>query len=153
MAAASTRMEAVSSSGNSAATSRNTRSQKVMLWPCALDFVIDVTERRPRARASSKAKRTMRSVPRRVKTALCTATSPSVPPCTRPPTCAYSPSVFSRTSRMSMGRLRSKSGVATPGSRRAGRRLAYCSKARRMGSRRPLRVTLSGTPGWPMAPR
>jgi hypothetical protein len=153
MAAASTRIDAVSISGNSAATSRKTRSQKVMLWPWALDFVIEVTARRFCVRASSKAKRMMRSVPRRVKTAVCTATSVSVPPCTCPPTWAYSPSVFSRTRTMSIAFFVSARGVATPGKRTVGRTFAYCSKVRRMGSRRPLSVVWSGTRGWPTAPR
>jgi hypothetical protein len=153
MAAASTRIDEVSISGNCAATSRNTRSQKVMLWPWALDFVIEVTERRFSDRARSKAKRMIRSVPRRVKTAVCTATSVSVPPCTLPPTCAYSPSVFSRTRTMSIAFSFSARGVATPGKRTVGRTFAYCSKARRMGRSRPLRVVWSGTFGWPTAPR
>ena len=52
-------------------------------------------------RACSKPKRRMRSTPCRVKIAVSTATSSGVPTCTRPPAPEYSPSVFSRTQRMS----------------------------------------------------
>ena len=51
-----------------------------MLKPCALDLVTDVSSRfRFRRRASSKAKRMMRSVPWRVNIADCTATPCGAP--------------------------------------------------------------------------
>ena len=103
MHAASTSSDSVRTSAYSRATSAKTRSQKAMLKPWAFDLVTDVTRRfLPRRRASSKANRMTLSVPWRVKTAVWTATSWAVPACTCPPTCAYSPSVFSRTTTTSM---------------------------------------------------
>ena len=61
------------------------------------DFVAEVTCRRGRWRASSKANFMMRSTPLRVKVDVCTTVSRSVPSNIRPPTDEYSPSVFSRT--------------------------------------------------------
>ena len=79
------------------------RSHSTMLKPCAFDFVIEVTRCfLSRCSASSKAKRTMRSMPRRVKTEVWIATSSGWCWYTNPPTCAYSPSVFSRTTTKSI---------------------------------------------------
>src|ERR1039458_1140780 len=69
MAAASTSSDSVSISGYWMATCSKVRSHSTMLSPCALDLVMDATRRfLLRLRASSKAKRTIRSTPRRVKT-------------------------------------------------------------------------------------
>ena len=90
-----------------------TRSQNAMLNPCAFDLVTDVSSfLRLRWRASSKAKRITRSVPWRVKIADCTATSWGTPGVQRPPTCAYSPSVFSRTTTKSISPAPSDEGTA-----------------------------------------
>ncbi len=71
----------------------------------------------------------------------------------RPPTCEYSPSVFSLTTQKSMSPgLFPASGHGTPGSSRTGRRLTYCSNARRIGISSPHSDTWSGTPGNPTAP-
>jgi hypothetical protein len=67
MHAASTSMELVFTSGKSPATAWKTSSQKTMLWAMALDLVMEV-RCFFRERACSKAKRMIRSVPRRVKT-------------------------------------------------------------------------------------
>jgi len=65
-------------------------------------------------------------MPRRVKMPDCCATSCGVPAWMRPPTNAYSPSVFSRTQIMSMSlAVRSASGDLIPASRRIGRRFTY----------------------------
>ena len=61
--------------------------------------MIEATRWRGRVRAFSNAARMIRSQPRRVKTAVWMATSSSVPWYSRPPTLAYSPSVFSRKTR------------------------------------------------------
>ena len=75
----------------------------------------------------------MRSMPTRVKTAVSMPTSCGWPVCERPPTPAYSPSVFSRTNTMSMSAaVRLASGVGMPGSRRAGRTFAHRSSTWRI---------------------
>ena len=45
------------------------------------------------------------------------------------------------------------SGLRTPVEQPDGRRLTYCSNARRIGMSRPQSDTWSGTPGAPTAPR
>ena len=72
-------------------------SQYGMVMAMPLDLVAEVTLRRARCMASSKANFMMRSVPLRVKIDCCIAISRSVPSNRRPPTDEYSPSVFSRT--------------------------------------------------------
>ena len=70
-----------------------------------------------------------RSMPRRVKSEVWIATSSGAPAWKRPPSPAYSPSVFSRMHRMSTSAgPRSRSGPGIPRSRRAGRRFTYWSK-------------------------
>ena len=84
-----------------------------------MDLVIEVTLLRLLRRTQySKAARMIRSVPRRVNMLLCTTISKGVPVFNRPPTGAYSPSVFSRKITMSMspGFLPAK-GEVTPGYR------------------------------------
>ena len=96
----------------------------------------------------------MRSVPLRVKTAVCITTSSGVPARSRPPMPQYSPSVFSRTTTMSTSSgVRSRSGPGMPGSSRIGRRFTDRSNAWRSGSSMFQSDTWSGTPGKPMAPR
>ena len=123
-----------------------------MPWRCAFDLVTSVSCLRGRLRASSNAKRWMRSTPLRVKTEVSVATSSGRPRCTRPPEPEYSPSVFSRTITQSMS-LPFASGLVTPGSTRAGRTLAYWSKPWQIGRRRPQSETWSGTSGAPTAPK
>ena len=53
--------------------------------------------------ASSKANRTQRSTPKRVLTEPCVTTSAAVPFRKNPPSPAYAPSVFSRTTAKSIG--------------------------------------------------
>ncbi len=119
-----------------------------------LDLVALVSFLRGRWRASSKAKRMMRSQPRRVNSDSCQQTSSAVPSPRRPPTLEYSPSEFSRTIIMSMSPgARPASGQGTPSISRTGRRFTYCSNWRRMGISRPHRLTWSGTVGQPTAPR
>src|SRR3546814_6913124 len=65
-----------------------------MPWRWALDLVTTVRRLRGRLIASSQAKRQMRSTPLRVNTATSRPVSSGRPPCTRPPTPAYSPSEF-----------------------------------------------------------
>ncbi len=111
------------------------------------DFVADVTCDL-RLRASSNAKRRMRSTPRRVKMVCCMAISSSVPSKMRPPTFEYSPSTFSRTTQKSIAPgFAFFSGDSTPFSMRTGRRFAYCSKLRRIGISSPQSEMWSGTPG------
>ena len=98
-------------------------SQYGMVIAMPLDFVAEVTCLRLRVLASSKAKRRMRSVPRRVNTESCVTNSCSVPAYIRPPSDEYSPSLFSRTTQKSMSpALRFASGHGTPGMRRTGRK-------------------------------
>ena len=93
----------------------------------------------------SKAKRMIRSTPRRVKIAVSVATSSGRPRCTRPPWPAYSPSLFSRTITQSRSPgPTSRSGEVMPGRMRVGRTLAYWSRPWQIGSRRPHSVTWSG---------
>ena len=73
-----------------------------MPWRCAFDLVTSVRCLRGRLRASSKAKRWMRSTPVRVKTETSVATSIGRPRCARPPLPEYSPSEFSRMMTQSM---------------------------------------------------
>ena len=84
----------------------------------------------------------------RVNTPVCSATSCGVPRCTRPPTPAYSPSLFSRTHTMSMSAdVRPASGPDTPGINRIGRRFTYCSNRCRIGRMSSHTDTWSGTDG------
>ena len=93
-------------------------------------------------------------MPRRVNTEVCTATSSGKPLYWKPPTLAYSPSVFSRMTTMSMSPLSMpRRGDVTPGSRMLGRWQTYWSKPRRIGSSRPFRVTWSWMSGCPTAPK
>src|SRR5713226_2116888 len=62
----------------------------------------------------------------------------------RPPTCEYSPSVFSRTTQKSG--LPSRSGERTPGRRRTDRRLTYWSNSRRIGMSSPPERDVIGNP-------
>jgi hypothetical protein len=137
-------------SGNRAARSATTSSQKTSVWTMPLDFVADVTYPR-RLRASSRAKSTIRVTPARVNTDSCTANSSAKPRLSRPPISLYSPSTFSRTTTKSTDPA-SRSGLATPSKTRIGRRLTYWRKARRMGISNPQSETWSGTPGQPTAP-
>ena len=76
----------------------------------------------------------MRSMPRRVKTPVCSASSSGVPACSRPPMPQYSPSEFSRTQIMSMSAApRFASGEVMPASSRIGRRFTYCPRRCRSG--------------------
>jgi hypothetical protein len=81
-----------------------------------------------------------------------TAISCGVPSNILPPESEYSPSVFSRTT-VTSREPGFASGLSTPRRIRAGRRLTYWSKPRRMGSRSPHKETWSGTVGHPTAPR
>ena len=82
-----------------------------------------------------------RSVPVRVKIAVCSTISLAVPSPNRPPTCEYSPSLFSRTIHMSMPwrAIASLTGGVTPGSSRTGRSEMYCWNWRRIGISSPHR--------------
>jgi hypothetical protein len=125
-----------------------------MAWRWAFDLVTTVSSLRGRARASAKAKRMMRATPARVITETSVATSSGSPRCTRPPTPAYSPSLFSRTITQSSSRaVTPRKGLTIPGRMRAGRTLAYWSKPWQIASRRPQSETWSGTPGAPAAPK
>ena len=119
------------------------------------DFVAEVRCFFGRLWASSKAKRSTRSIPTRVMTVSWTANSRSVPGNMRPPREEYSPSVFSRTTQKSMSPgLRPASGQATPGIRRTGRRLTYWSNSRRNWRSEPQSETWSGiVAGQPTAPK
>ncbi len=91
-----------------------------------------------RFRASSNAKRRMRSTPRRVKMFVCMAISSSVPSKIRPPILEYSPSTFSRTTQKSISPgFAFFRGESTPFNMRTGRRFTYCSKLRRIGMSSP----------------
>ena len=95
-----------------------------------------------RDRASSNEYRATRSTPARVNTSTWIPTSAGWPVWARPPTPAYSPSEFSRTTIMSMSAgPRSRSGESTPGSSRTGRTFRYRSNRCRIGSSRPQSVT------------
>ena len=98
---ASTSSLSVRTSGNCCASSAKISSH--MHHAVALGVRLgDERQRRfGRARASSKAKRMIRSQPVRVKIATSVPTSSGRPRCTRPPAPAYSPSVFSRTTTQS----------------------------------------------------
>lgn len=93
----------------------------------ALLFVTQVTFFR-RVAASSKPCRKIRSMPFRLCTAVCIATSSGVPSRRIPPQRKYSPSLFSRSTMRSTGAV-DRSGVRTPAKLRAGRTLAKRSKA------------------------
>src|SRR5712691_6692117 len=94
-----------------------------------------------------------RSVPLRENTIDWIAISSGVPRRRRPPMPAYSPSVFSRTQTMSISAAPLPArGLATPGSRRIGRRLTYWSKPWRSGSSSPQRLMWSATRGSPTGP-
>ena len=70
----------------------------------------------------------IRSTPARVMTETSVATSIGKPWCTRPPTPAYSPSLFSRTiTQSSSGPVTPRRGEVMPGRMRVGRTLAYWS--------------------------
>ena len=98
----------------------------------------------------------IRSQPTSVNRAVSSATSPPWPRALRlrPPMPAYSPSLFSRTTTqlvpVSAG---SRSGPRTPGRKVTGRTLAHRSRPWQMASRRPHRLTWSGTLGQPTAPK
>jgi hypothetical protein len=95
-----------------------------------------------------------RSQPLRVKMDCWIAISSGLPRKRRPPISEYSPSLFSRTTSMSMSAgPRPASGDLTPFNSRTGRRLMYWWNSRRMGISRPQSDTWSGTPGKPTAPR
>ena len=122
----------------------------------ALDFVTLETFLTVRVRARSKAKRMMRSQPFSVNREDWTATSlPGPRPARfRPPSPAYSPSLFSRTTTQSSSVSSAlRSGETTPGRKRTGRMLAHWSKFWVMFSRSPHRDTWSGTFSHPTAPK
>jgi hypothetical protein len=104
MVMASTSILSAVTSGNSPATAAAISSHITMAWRWAFDLVTTVSSLRGRARASAKAKRMMRATPARVITETSVATSSGSPRCTRPPTPAYSPSLFSRTITQSSSR-------------------------------------------------
>ena len=134
-----------------AAVSSTTWSQNGMVWMIPLDLVAEI--RWPVRRiAWSMAYSATRVTPARVNTASWRAISPGCPRWMRPPTSEYSPSVFSRTTRMSTWPA-SASGEVTPGRRRTGRRFTYWSKWRRIGISRPHRDASSAMSGVPTAPR
>ena len=118
-------------------TCANRSSQNGIVWMIPFDFV--ALQMRPeRAAASSQANSMMRSVPLRVKTDSWTASSSSVPWCSRPPISEYSPSLFSRTITMSTcSGVTSRSGEGMPGQSRTGRRLTYWRNVRRIGISSP----------------
>ena len=62
----------------SEATARNTRCQRSWAWMRTFDLSAITTRVRPRARANSKAWRTMRSTPLRVLRSISVATSSGV---------------------------------------------------------------------------
>ena len=108
--------------------------------------------RRPgRCEASSKANRTQRSTPMRVFTEPWVATSCGVPRRRNPPSPAYVPSVFSRTT------TKSQSGAGAPGVPTKGRRFTYRSSSKRSRSNSPRSSRPGGTSveptGGPTAPR
>lgn len=106
-----------------------------------------------RFKASSKAKRWMRSTPTRVITVSWQTISRGVFSNSRPPTSLYSPSVFSRTMTKSIAPGLA-SGEVTPGINRTGRRLTYWSNWRRNCTSEPQSETWSGTfSGHPTAPK
>ena len=95
----------------------------------------------------------MRSTPARVMIDTSVAASIGWPWCTRPPTPAYSPSVFSRTITQSRSAGPQRlSGASMPGRMRVGRTLAYWSKPWQIFRRRPHSVTWSGMCGSPADP-
>ena len=151
--AASTSSLSQRTSGNSCATCAAISSHITIAWRWALDLVITVSSLRGRDRASPKAKRMIRSTPARVMIDTSVATSIGWPWCTRPPTPAYSPSVFSRTITQSRSAGSQRfSGASMPGRMRVGRTLAYWSKPWQIFSRRPHSVTWSGMCGSPAEP-
>jgi hypothetical protein len=116
MVMASTSILSQLTSGNSPATSAAISSHITMAWRWAFDLVTTVSSLRGRARASAKAKRMMRETPARVITETSVATSSGSPRCTRPPTPAYSPSLFSRTITQSSSRaVTPRNGLVIPG--------------------------------------
>ena len=118
-----------------------------MVIEMPLLLVAEVSLRRGRFIACSKANFSTRSTPMRDMMVCCITISRSLPSYMRPPMLEYSPSVFSRTINMSMSPgfsgwpCRSTSGERMPGIRRAGRRLTYWSKSRRNFSSEPHRDT------------
>jgi hypothetical protein len=131
----------------------NRSSQNGIVWMIPFDFV--ALQMRPLlVAASSHANLMIRSVPLRVKIASCTASSSSVPRCSRPPISEYSPSLFSRTITMStVSGVAFLSGDEIPGQSLTGRRFTYCRNARRIGISSPHSEMWSGTSGRPTAPR
>ena len=122
----------------------------------ALDLVTEETFLTLRVRARSNANRMIRSQPFSVNRAVCRATSlPGPrPDRLRPPKPAYSPSLFSRTTTQSSSTSSAlRSGLTTPGRNFTGRMLAHWSKFWVMLSRRPHRLTWSGTFFQPTAPK
>jgi len=126
-----------------------------MPYCCALLFVTPVTNGRCLVRARSNANLMIRSQPVSVNSADWTATSPPRPRAAsaRPPSPAYSPSLFSRTTTQSSSGPASRSGLGTPGRKRTGRTLAHWSRPWQIASRSPHRLTWSGTDGQPTAPK
>ncbi len=141
-------------SANSRATSPAISSHITIAWRCALLLVTTVSRLRGRDCASLKAKRITRSTPARVMIETSVAASIGWPWCTRPPTPAYSPSVFSRTITQSRSFASQRfSGASMPGRMRVGRTLAYWSKPWQIFSRRPHSVMWSGMCGSPAEPK
>ena len=104
-------------------------SQNGIVWMIPFDFVA-LQMRLERVAASSQANSMIWSVPLRVKIASCTASSSSVPWCSRPPISEYSPSLFSRTITMStVSGVAFLSGEGMPGQSLTGRRFTYCRNA------------------------
>ena len=137
-----------------AAIARKRSSQYGIVIEMPFDLVADVRCFAGRVRASSNAKRMMRSTPLRENTDSWNTISRSVPSYMRPPTDEYSPSVFSRTTTKSMSPgLRLASGEGIPGISLHGRMLTYWSKWRRNRMSEPHSDTWSGTvAGQPTAP-
>ena len=147
-------------SGYDLAIASTRSSQYGMVIEMPLLLVAEVSLRRGRCIACSKANFSTRSTPMRDMMVCCITISRSLPSYMRPPMLEYSPSVFSRTISMSMSPgfsgwpCRSTSGERMPGMSRAGRRLTYWSKSRRNFSSEPHSDTWSGTvAGQPMAPK
>ena len=98
----------------------------------------------------------IRSQPFSVNSAVCSATSLPGPRALRfrPPSPAYSPSLFSRTTTQSSSVPPAlRSGLWMPGRNLTGRTLAHWSKFWVMFSRRPHRLMWSGTFPHPTAPK
>ena len=73
-----------------------------MVWMMPFDFVAEARRPDRDCREVERRSAATRSMPTRVNTDSCTANSPGVPAPNRPPISEYSPSLFSRTTSMSM---------------------------------------------------